>query len=159
MEKMRKCKVQLYSDRKVIRAAPKCHSCLSISPVCKRKHTRWHGVGVAVGRYMRDCGVLPQKQHIPLFHSKLLKKVIGHSRELYVKLFGFDSLLYCIYSIYSGRRAVYLPEQDGGPGQGMRHALSKNNVNALLSAKRLRHLKHFWTCKLAMCRVIIISRT
>ena len=73
--------------------------------------------------------------------------------------FGFDSLLYCIYSIYSGRRAVYLPEQDGGPGQGMRHALSKNNVNALLSAKRLRHLKHFWTCKLAMCRVIIISRT
>ena len=40
MEKMRKCKVQLYSDRKVIRAAPKCHSCLSISPVCKRKHTR-----------------------------------------------------------------------------------------------------------------------
>ena len=40
MEKMRKYKVQLYSDRKVIRAAPKCHSCLSISPVCKRKHTR-----------------------------------------------------------------------------------------------------------------------
>ena len=40
MEKMRKCKVQLYSDRKVIQAAPKCHSCLSISPVCKRKHTR-----------------------------------------------------------------------------------------------------------------------
>ena len=40
MEKMRKCKVQLYSDRKVIRAAPKCHRCLSISPVCKRKHTR-----------------------------------------------------------------------------------------------------------------------
>lgn len=92
---------------------------------------------------MGDGGVLPQKQHIPLFHSKLLKKVIGHSRELYVKLFGFDSLLYCIYSIYSGRRAVYLPEQDRGPGQGMRHALSKNNVNALLSTKRLRHLKHF----------------
>lgn len=79
--------------------------------------------------------------------------------KLYVELFGFDSLLYCIYSIYSGRRAVYLPEQDRRPGQGMRHALSKNNVNALLSTKRLRHLKHFWTCKLAMCRVIIISRT
>ena len=40
MEKMRKCKVQLYSDRKVIQATPKCHSCLCISPVCKRKNTR-----------------------------------------------------------------------------------------------------------------------
>ena len=92
---------------------------------------------------MGDDGVLPQKQHIPLFHSKLLKKVIGHSRELYVKLFDFDSLLYCIYSIYSGRRAVYLPEQDGGPGQRMRHALSKNNVNALLPEKHLRHFETF----------------
>ena len=72
---------------------------------------------------------------------------------------GFDSLLYCIYSIYSGRRAVYLPEQDVGPGQGTRCAFSKNDVNALLPAKHLRHLKHFWTCKLAMYRVIIISRT
>ena len=36
-----------------------------------------------------------------------------------------------------------MPEQDGRPGQGMRHALSKNNVNALLPEKHLRHFETF----------------
>ena len=113
MEKMRKCKVQLYSDRKVIQAAPKCHSCLSISPVCKRKHTRWRRVGVAVGRYMRDCGVLPQKQHIPLFHSKLLKKVIGHSTN-FMWNFLASTAYYTVFTVFTAVGGPYIYQNRTG---------------------------------------------
>ena len=115
----------------------------------------WCRSGQIRGRLWRFTA----KTAYTIISQQTIEKSYRPFDELYVELFCFDSLLYCIYSIYSGRRALYLPEQDAGLEQGMRLALSKNDVNALLSAKHLRHLKHFWTCKLAMCRVIIMSRT
>lgn len=67
---------------------------------------------------LRDCSVLLAKAAIPLFHSRLLGKAIVHERELDAELFRFWRLLYricCIYSIYGGKKVIYLPKQDTGP--------------------------------------------